>query len=160
MEQFDVWKEDILRSVQSVHGLTFIDKEQWATVNRLITMCLHQETHQIVANVILKNYKDLGNMDPMELFQHIKERLEAMQPEIRDQAQKKTQQIPELWQQLAPSTDRETRGPGPDDRSHVSHLARRPDNSPFIDPKMHNYGKAEHTMESTSASETEKEDHT
>ena len=28
IEQFDTWKEDILRSVRSVHGITFIDKEQ------------------------------------------------------------------------------------------------------------------------------------
>ena len=90
-------------------------------------------------------------MDPMELFRHIKERLEAMQPEITDREQKTTQQIPELWQQLAPSMDRETCGPGPDDRSHVSHLAKRPEDSPFIDPNTQNYGKAEHTMESMSA---------
>ena len=99
-------------------------------------------------------------MDPMELFRSIKERLEAMQPEIADWEQKTTQQIPELWQQLAPSTDRETCRPGPDDRSHVSHLARISDDSPFIDPNTQNYVKAERTLESTSVSETGNEYHT
>ena len=47
----------------------------------------------------------------------------------------------------------------PDDRSHMSHLAGRPDGSPFIDSNTQNYGEAERMMESTSASQTGNTDH-
>ena len=68
MYQFDAWKEDILRSVWSVHGRIFIGEEHWVIVNRLIPTHLHKEAHQTVASVIPEDYKDLGNMNPMELF--------------------------------------------------------------------------------------------
>ena len=68
MDQFDTWKEDILRSVRSAHGIVFICEKHWATVKRLTTTRLNKEAHQIVASVILEDYKDLGNTNPMELF--------------------------------------------------------------------------------------------
>ena len=99
-------------------------------------------------------------------------RLEAMWPEIADREQETTQQIPELQQQLAPSTDSKTSRPGPmeinaiteynkdpDDGSHMSHLAGRPNGSPFIDSNTQNYGEAERTMESTSVSQTGNTNH-
>ena len=47
----------------------------------------------------------------------------------------------------------------PDDRSYMSLLAGRPDGLPFIDSNTQNYGKAEHMMESTSASQTGNTNH-
>ena len=71
-------------------------------------------------------------------------RLEAMWPKIADREQETTQQVLESQQQLVPSRDNETGRPGPmntiteytkdpDDGSHMSHLAGRPNGSPFID---------------------------
>ena len=47
----------------------------------------------------------------------------------------------------------------PDDGSHMSHLAGRPDSLPFIDSNAQNYGEAESTMESMSVSKTENKEH-
>ena len=47
----------------------------------------------------------------------------------------------------------------PDDGSHMSHLAGRPDGSPFIDSNTQNDGEVERKMESTSASQTGNADH-
>ena len=42
IEQFDAWKEDILRSIRSV---MLTGREHWAMVNRLITTCLDDDVY-------------------------------------------------------------------------------------------------------------------
>ena len=71
-EQFDAWKEDILRSIRSV---MLTGKEHWVTVIRLIATCLDEDVYQTIDSFIPDNYRGLEELNPAELLRNIEVRL-------------------------------------------------------------------------------------
>ena len=72
MDQFDTWKEDILRAVQSV---LLTGREHWVTVNRLITTRLDEDVYQTVTSFFPDDDVGFEALDPKELLKRIEERL-------------------------------------------------------------------------------------
>ena len=72
IEQFDTWKEDILR-VTLLVMLTV--QEHWVTINWLIYTRLDDGTYQTISSFIPNNYDNLRVIDPAELLQRIEAQL-------------------------------------------------------------------------------------
>ena len=72
IEQFNTWKEDILRSIRSV---MLTGQEHWATVNRLIATRLDKDIYQTVASLIPDNYEELEGLNLAEMLRNIESRL-------------------------------------------------------------------------------------
>ena len=72
IEQFDTWKEDILRAVQSV---MLMGREHWTTINRLIVTCMNEDVYQTVATYFPNNNDKMAALDPKVLLRQIKTRL-------------------------------------------------------------------------------------
>ena len=72
IEQFDIWKEDILRATQSV---MLTGQEHWATINRLIATRMNQDVYQTVASYFPNNNATIGALDPEVLLCQIETRL-------------------------------------------------------------------------------------
>ena len=56
LDNFDLWKEDIVRAVKSV---SLTGPKHWATVNRLIYHRLDDRNYQTISSFIPDNYDKL-----------------------------------------------------------------------------------------------------
>ena len=72
LDNFDLWKEDIVRAVKSV---SLTGPEHWATINQLIYNWLDDGNYQTISSFIPNNYDELWVIDPAELLQRIEARL-------------------------------------------------------------------------------------
>ena len=68
LDNFDLWKEDIVRAVKCV---SLTGPEHWATVNWLIYNWLDDRTYQTISSFIPNNYEELRVINPAELLQYI-----------------------------------------------------------------------------------------
>ena len=72
LDNFDLWKEDIVRAVKLV---SLTSPKHWATVNRLIYLQLDDGNYQTISSFIPNNYDELRLIDPAELLRRIEARL-------------------------------------------------------------------------------------
>ena len=68
LDNFDLWKEDIVRAVKSV---SLTGPKHWAMVNRLIYQQLDDGNYQTISSFFRDNYHELRLINPAELLQHI-----------------------------------------------------------------------------------------
>ena len=72
LDNFDLWKEDIVRAVKSV---SINSPKHWATVNSLIYHWLDDGDYQTISSFLPDDYKELRLIDPAELLRWIEARL-------------------------------------------------------------------------------------
>ena len=72
IEQFDTWKEDILRATRSV---MLTGREHWTTINRLIATRMNEDVYQTVASYFPNNNEAMAALDPEVLLHQIETRL-------------------------------------------------------------------------------------
>ena len=65
LDNFDLWKEDIVRAVKSV---SLTGPEHWATVNWLIYHRLDDGNYQTISSFLPDDYKELRLNDLAELL--------------------------------------------------------------------------------------------
>ena len=72
IEQFDQWRDDILRAALSVN---LTEQAHWAKINRLIEMLIENNIYQTVWDLILEEQRNLEALNPDDLLDQIEERL-------------------------------------------------------------------------------------
>ena len=98
IEQFDQWRDDILRAACSVN---LTEQAHWATINRLIETRMENNIYQTVEDLILEERRELEVLNPNDLLDQIEERLitadqlkyKRLQFEVSKQKESKS-----LWQ--------------------------------------------------------------
>ena len=72
IEQFDQWRDDILRAACSVN---LMEQAHWAMINRLIETCMENNIYQTVRDLIPEEQRKLEALNPDDLLDQIEERL-------------------------------------------------------------------------------------
>ena len=72
IEQFDQWRDDILRAARSVN---LTEQAHWATINRLIETRMENNIYQTVRDLIPEEHCELEALNPNDLLDRIEERM-------------------------------------------------------------------------------------
>ena len=65
IEQFDQWRDDILRAARSVN---LMEQAHWATINRLIETRMENNIYQTVWDLIPEERRKIEALDPNNLL--------------------------------------------------------------------------------------------